>query len=63
MYFNFLNCQDPETDSIEEETEPKLKYSRLSEGIQTILSQDAVSCIAVHSRVRFALLIDHIVRL
>lgn len=43
--------QDPETDSTEEEVEPKLKYVRISNDLKRILNKDAVSCIAVHSRV------------
>lgn len=44
--------QDPENDSTEEEeVEPKLKYVRIANDLKKILSKDAVSCIAVHSRV------------
>lgn len=43
--------QDAETDSIEEEVEPKLKYVRISNDLQRILNKDAVSCIAVNSKV------------
>ncbi|XP_037029036.1 vacuolar protein sorting-associated protein 41 homolog [Bradysia coprophila] len=44
------NNSDPETESTEEEVEPKLKYVRISNDLQNILSKDAVSCIAVHAR-------------
>lgn len=47
----YLSFQDNETDSTEEEVEPKLKYVRISNDLQKILSKDAVSCIAVHSKV------------
>lgn len=35
----------------EEEVEPKLKYARISNDLKAILSRDAVSCIAVNSKV------------
>lgn len=41
--------------SDEEEVEPKLKYMRISNDLKRILSKDAVSCIAVHSKVKFEL--------
>lgn len=41
--------------SDEEEVEPKLKYVRISNDLKRILSKDAVSCIAVHSKVKFQL--------
>lgn len=37
--------------SDEEEIEPKLKYVRISNDLKRILNKDAVSCIAVHSKV------------
>lgn len=37
--------------SDEEEVEPKLKYVRISNDLKRILNKDAVSCIAVHSKV------------
>lgn len=37
--------------SDEEEVEPKLKYVRISNDLKAILSRDAVSCIAVNSKV------------
>ncbi|XP_025830960.1 vacuolar protein sorting-associated protein 41 homolog [Agrilus planipennis] len=39
-----------DTESLEEEIEPKLKYCRLSNDLQSILPQDAASCIAVHPK-------------
>lgn len=57
MCFSSL-FQDPETDSTEEEVEPKLKYVRISNDLQKILSKDAVSCIAVHAKVRLVELIN-----
>ncbi|KAF5291751.1 hypothetical protein FQA39_LY14239 [Lamprigera yunnana] len=39
-----------DTESLEEEIEPKLKYIRLANHLQRILLKDAVSCIAVHPR-------------
>ncbi len=39
----FYLIQDPETESTEEEVEPKLKYVRISNDLQNILSKDAVS--------------------
>uniref|UniRef100_A0A1Q3FE53 Vacuolar protein sorting-associated protein 41 homolog n=1 Tax=Culex tarsalis TaxID=7177 RepID=A0A1Q3FE53_CULTA len=48
------DTNDPEsTDSCsltEEEVEPKLKYVRLSNDLKNILSEEAISCIAVHPR-------------
>ena len=52
--------KDGETESTEEEVEPKLKYVRISNDLQNILNKDAVSCIAVHSKV-FAYLFTSIV--
>lgn len=41
-----------------EEVEPKLKYVRLTNDLQSILTKDAASCIAVHPKVcRFVLLV------
>lgn len=51
FYQIIFKMQDPETDSTEEEVEPKLKYVRISNDLKRILNKDAVSCIAVHSRV------------
>lgn len=43
--------KNDDTDSIDEEIEPKLKYIRLSsENLQSILTNDAASCIAVHPK-------------
>lgn len=39
-----------ETDSIDEEVEPKLKYVRMSNDLTNILLKDAASCIAVHPK-------------
>ncbi|KAF2904559.1 hypothetical protein ILUMI_01606 [Ignelater luminosus] len=39
-----------DTESLEEEIEPKLKYVRLANHLQRILLKDAVSCISVHPR-------------
>lgn len=39
-----------DTDSIDEEVEPKLKYVRMSNNLKDILLKDAASCIAVHSK-------------
>lgn len=51
--FRFVyHFQALETESSdEEEVEPKLKYVRISNDLKKILSKDAVSCIAVHSKV------------
>lgn len=46
----FLQLQENES-SDEEEVEPKLKYVRISNDLKRILNKDAVSCIAVHSKV------------
>lgn len=42
-FYFFYNCQDPETESTEEDVEPKLKYVRISNDLEGILSKDAVS--------------------
>ena len=34
----------------EEESEPQLKYERLSADLKAILKKDVASCLAVHSR-------------
>lgn len=50
---HFYRLQMQENDSSdEEEVEPKLKYVRISNSLKRILSNDAVSCIAVHSKVK-----------
>lgn len=49
-YVLHLQAWDNES-STEEEVEPKLKYSRISNDLKSILSKDAVSCIAVNSKV------------
>lgn len=46
---SLTDCQS-DTESIEEEIEPKLKYIRLANHLQRILLKDAISCIAVHPR-------------
>ena len=46
-----LQLQENES-SDEEEVEPKLKYVRISNDLKRILNKDAVSCIAVHSKVK-----------
>lgn len=44
MNFTFFTIgQDPETESTEEDVEPKLKYVRISNDLEGILSKDAVS--------------------
>ncbi|XP_017786733.1 PREDICTED: vacuolar protein sorting-associated protein 41 homolog [Nicrophorus vespilloides] len=46
---SFTDCAS-DTESIEEEIEPKLKYVRLINDLKNILSKDAASCIAVHTK-------------
>lgn len=43
--------EDDEDDDSDEE-EPKLKFDRLKNDFSNILDKDAVSCVAVHSKVR-----------
>ncbi|KAK0051675.1 vacuolar protein sorting-associated protein 41 [Biomphalaria pfeifferi] len=38
------------TEDTDEDVEPKLKYERLANDVTSILSKDAASCIAVHSK-------------
>lgn len=40
-----------DTESSEDEIEPKLKYARLSNGIQNILSTSSATSVAVHPKV------------
>ncbi|CAD7086533.1 unnamed protein product [Hermetia illucens] len=47
------NNSDTETESTEEEVEPKLKYVRITNDLQNILNKDAVTCVAVHPRFLF----------
>ena len=42
---------DDKDSSTSEEIEPKLKYVRLTNDLQNILTKDAASCIAVHPKV------------
>lgn len=42
-----------DAESSEDEIEPKLKYARLSNDIQNILSKSSATSIAVHPKVRF----------
>lgn len=51
MFLLSLQALENES-SDEEEVEPKLKYVRMSNDLKRILNKDAVSCIAVHSKVR-----------
>lgn len=54
VFFNFRYDQDPETESTEEEVEPKLKYVRISNDLQNILSKDAVSnSLTIHSPILY----------
>ena len=49
----FVTESDDETSSDsddEEETEPKLKYERLSSDLKAILKKDVASCLAVHNK-------------
>jgi len=39
--------------------EPQLKYDRMSNDLTTILSRDAASCLAVHSKVSYHFLYVH----
>lgn len=39
--------------SVEEEIEPKLKYVRLSNDLQSIFIKSTATCIAVHRKVYF----------
>lgn len=57
-----LSLQTLENESSdEEEVEPKLKYVRISNDLKRILTKDAVSCIAVHSKVNDdAIIVDRI---
>lgn len=45
-----LNDTHSDTESLEEEIEPKLKYIRLANDVQMILLKDVASCIAVHPK-------------
>jgi len=53
----YLSDSESGSESEEEETEPQLKYERLSQDLKTILRKDVASCLAVHSR--FLLLGSH----
>jgi vacuolar protein sorting-associated protein 41 len=41
---------DGDSSMASEEVEPKLKYTRISNDLRTLLAKDAVSCIAVHPK-------------
>lgn len=43
--------QDDEDDDEVDDSEPRLKFSRIQNGLLKILDKDAVSCVAVHSKV------------
>lgn len=49
----FQDSSASETESFEEEIEPKLKYERLLNDIQSILLKSSATCIAVHHKVLF----------
>ena len=50
---------DDKDSTASEEVEPKLKYVRLTNDLQSILTKDAANCIAVHPKVcRFVLLVQ-----
>lgn len=44
--------QDEEEDDDVDDSEPRLKFSRIQNDLLKILEKDAVSCVAVHSKVR-----------
>lgn len=50
-YCNHVPFQDTETESTEEEIEPKFKYMRIANDLQKILNNDVVTCAAVHPKV------------
>ncbi|CAG9814950.1 unnamed protein product [Phaedon cochleariae] len=50
MSENNLNDYTSDTESSEDEIEPKLKYVRLSNGLQSILLKSSATCIAVHPK-------------
>lgn len=66
MYGDFLPQEgesvsdaDDKDSTASEEVEPKLKYVRLTNDLQSILTKDAASCITVHPKVcRFVLLVQ-----
>ncbi|GLG97383.1 Protein of unknown function [Gryllus bimaculatus] len=43
--------EDERNSTVSEEAEPKLKYVRMMNDVQNILTKDAASCIAVHPKV------------
>ena len=42
---------EDDDDDEEDEEEPKLKFERIGNDLTSILDKDAVSCVAVHSKV------------
>ncbi|CAL1533068.1 unnamed protein product [Lymnaea stagnalis] len=42
--------EESDSEDSEEEIEPKLKYTRLANDVSNILSKDAASCIAIHTK-------------
>ncbi|XP_053961064.1 vacuolar protein sorting-associated protein 41 homolog isoform X1 [Anastrepha ludens] len=44
------NSQDTETESTEDEIEPKFKYQRIANDLRKILNSDVVTCSAVHPK-------------
>lgn len=53
QYSNLSHFQDgtASESSLEEEIEPKLKYVRLSNDLQSIFIKSTATCIAVHRKV------------
>lgn len=41
---------DESMEEVDEEIEPKLKYERIGNGMNTIMKKDSASCLAVHSK-------------
>jgi len=44
------DSEESSTDSEDEDSEPKLKYERLSADLKAILNKDVASCLSVHNR-------------
>lgn len=49
-----------DTESSEDEIEPKLKYARLSNDIQNILSKSSATSVAVHPKVFINLILEYL---
>lgn len=51
--FEVIFQDTSDTESLEDEIEPKLKYVRLSNDLQNILLTSSATCIGVHPKVNF----------